>query len=165
MALASKPPTVLQGTDKITRENSSSMATNWDHRIHPSSSHGVPWNTRKWQEWYKEKEENAEPQGQDILESRIQEQKMLHLSFSSTLQIPVLNQSIIEKCAVWLQFSHLEKQNPADRLDHWTLQTTIFPDTLWRRANPDQSSHETKREGRGPKLNSKQEPRRSRVEE
>lgn len=118
MALASKPPTVLQGTDKITRENSSSMSTNWDHRIHPSSSHGVPWNTRKWQERYKEKEENAEPQGQDILESRIQEQKMLPLSFSSTLQILVLNQSIIEKCALWLQFSHLKKQHPADRLDH-----------------------------------------------
>jgi hypothetical protein len=37
------------------------------------------------------------------------------------------------------------------------------------RSNPDRSSHETKREGRGPKinknLNSKQEPRRSSVEE
>jgi hypothetical protein len=64
----------------------------------------------------------------------------------------------------------LKKQHPADRLDHWTLQTTIFPETLWRQ---DQTliDHLMKQKEReedqklNKNLNSKQEPRRSRVEE
>jgi len=50
-----------------------------------------------------------------------------------------------------------------------TANNNIPRDIVETRSNPDRSSHETKREGRGPKinknLNSKQEPRRSRVEE